>query len=641
MSKIYLEKVPLEEAKEKYLKLFSDYSLDMEEIDIRNARGRVTAKAVYARRSAPHYYASAMDGIAVRADDTDGASERSPLSLKKNEDAVRVDTGDPIPDEFNAVIKSEEINEKDNVYLIEKGVSPWQHIRSIGESVIKGQLILPVNHEIRSFDIGVLLEAGITRILIKKRPEIGIIPTGTEIVPPEKKPEKGELVDFNSSMMKAYGEEWGADVHIADILEDDYDKIKYKIIKENKESDILIIIAGSSAGREDYTVRILEELGEVIVHGVNIMPGKPVILAKVNDKPVIGIPGYPLAALLNYNIFVRSLVYKMLGLDLPQIPTAEAIVKRKLPSQIGLEEFIRVNLALIDDEYIAVPRKRGSAAMESLLHADGIMSIPEKKEGLSPGEKGKVYILKEKSIIKKNILFTGSHDLSLDVLVNELKVNKTGFDFNIQSVGSMAGLMALKRNECHLAGAHLLDAGTGTYNKVFVERILPGRKFAILNLVYRQQGLMVKKGNPFNLNKIEDLSREGLIFINRQSGAGTRVLLDYWLKKKDISSDTISGYEREEFTHIAAAAAVANGSADVALGIKAAAEAMDLDFIPLLEEKYDLIIPYKLMEDKRIKMIIDIINSKIFKEKVKALGGYRTDHSGELIIAGEENIDEG
>ncbi|MDI3548380.1 MAG: molybdopterin molybdotransferase [Halanaerobiales bacterium] len=635
--KIYLNKVSLEAALEKYLGLFKEKTLPGERIRVSEARGRVTAEPVYALRTAPNFYASAMDGIAVRAEDTVGASERSPISLREGKEAHWVDTGDPVPEGFNAVIKIEEVNEKEsNILEIERGVTPWENVRGIGESVIKGQLVLPVNHQLTPYDIGALLEAGVTEITVRKRPEVGIIPTGTELVPPEEKPLKGQLTEFNSAMLKAYTEEWGGIPSVSEIIKDDYQEIKEKIISVHRENDLTVIIAGSSAGEEDYTVRILQELGRVVVHGVNIMPGKPVVLAVVDEKPVIGIPGYPLAALLNYYIFVRALIYLLSGLEVPETPVVEAVVRRKVPSQIGLREFLRVNLAELDNELIAVPRKRGSAAMESLLRADGVMPIPEQQEGLSPGSRVPVHLLKSNREIKRNLLLVGSHDLTLDILVNKLRERRAGFALNIQSAGSMAGIMALKRGECHLAGAHLLDENSGEYNYPFLKRILPDRKLALVNLVYRQQGLMIKKGNPKNIKGIKDLIREDVIYINRQRGAGTRVLLDYWLKKEGILPGDIKGYGREEYTHISAAAAVAGGSADAALGIMAAARAMDLDFIPLVEERYDLVIPEELLNDWRFEYLIELIKSADFRQEAGDLGGYRLDRSGEIMNQGGE-----
>ncbi len=627
--KIYLNKVSLEEAKNRYLKIFNDDFMDGEKVRVSEAMGRITAQPIYAERSAPGYFASAMDGIAVKAEDTAGASERRPIILTKGEQALLVDTGEPVPNKFNAVIKIEEVNETEGGnYKIEKGTTPWHNVRSPGESVIKGQMILPTNHKLAARDIGAILESGITEITVRKKPVIGIMPTGTELVPPEVEPEQGQLTEFNSAMLSAGINSWGACAHNTDIIPDNYEEIKEKFIAEHKNNDITVIIAGSSAGEEDYTVKILQEMGDIIVHGINIMPGKPVILAVVDGKPVIGLPGYPIAALLNCYIFIRSLIYSLLGLNVPDIPRIEAELKRKLPSQVGLEEFIRVNIGEIEGQMIAVPGKRGSAAMSSLLKSDGIAVIPGQKEGLAAGSKTSVYIINSDKNINNNLLFSGSHDLTLDILIDILRQKRADFDLRVQSIGSMGGIMALKRKEAHLAGAHLLDTETGNYNTSYVKKYLPGRKMALINLVTRQQGLFVKNNNPKNVNSIQDLKREDIIFMNRQRGAGTRVLLDYCLEKEDISPEDIEGYEREEYTHIKAAAAVNNGSADTALGIKAAATALDLDFIPLMKESYDIILSEELLNDKRIEMLLSIIRSQNFKDRVLKMGGYSTEDSG-------------
>lgn len=631
--KVYLNKLSQADAEAVFYSHFQVNLLPGEVINVKDARGRVTAEPVFAERSAPHYYASAMDGIAVRARETAGASERNQVALTVGVNAIWLDTGDPIPEGFDAVVKVEEVNQgENNTLLIERAATPWQHVRTIGESVIRGQMVLPVNHQITGYEIGALLEAGISRIKVRREPRMGIIPTGTEIVPPEVTPGHGELPDFNSSMLKAYAEEWGAIASVTQIMPDNYEQIKAMILRQVEENDITITIAGSSAGSEDFTVKILQEIGEVLVHGVNLMPGKPLILALVKGKPVIGLPGYPLASLFNHYIFVRPLVYMLRGLPVPETKRVHARVFRKIPSEVGQKELLRVNLASINGELVAVPRKKGSAAMESLLKADGVMVINEQVEGLNPGSTAPVYLLKPERRVKENLLLIGSHDMALDVLDNFLQERRAGFDIVLQSVGSQAGLMAIKRGEAHMAGAHLFDEETGGYNISFIKNILPERQMALINLVYRQQGLFVKPGNPKGLQAIADLTRRDVVFINRQRGAGTRVLLDYWLKEGGISPDSIQGYEREEYTHISAAVAVATGSADAALGILAAAQALNLDFIPLAEEQYDLALSVELLEDWRIKYLIELLTSEEFKTQVQALGGYRVDDCGKVTI---------
>ena len=634
MVKKYLDKISLADALKKLKNNFKDLRTATEKIKTTAAEGRVTAEAVKAARSAPDYYASAMDGIAVKAQLTAGASERNPVQLKIGRDAVAVDTGDPIPEQFNAVIKIEEVNQIDqNTYQIEKGVPAWNHIRSIGESAVKGNLLVTTAHRIKDYDIGALLEAGVTEVEVYQKPQITIIPTGDELVEAEAAPKRGELVEFNSQMVRAALKKWGAEVKISDIIPDQKNLIEKTLTAAAEKSDMLIVLSGSSAGRGDYTIDILKEKGEILFHGVNIMPGKPLIAAEIDGKPVFGLPGYPLSAWLDNQLFVRELVSQLQGIQAADFNQIEAEVKRKVPSDIGLEEFLRVNLTVdAEGKYTAVPLKRGSSAMESILKADGIMRIAENKEGLHPGDKAPVILLKEKNKIKNDLLLIGSHDLSLDLIRNQLHQKNYNFDLKLQTVGSMAGLTALRRGESQLAGAHLLDPETGEYNISYLQRFFKGEKLVVLNLVHREQGLYLKPGNPKKINGLQDLTEAEINYINRQRGAGTRVLFDYLLAENGIEPEQISGYEKEEFTHIAAAAAVGRGSADAALGIRAAAEVMEVDFLPLAEERYDLIFREEILEQPQIQALIELISQDQLKTEIEKLGGYQCRNTGEIKI---------
>ncbi|SIR12468.1 molybdopterin biosynthesis protein [Halanaerobium kushneri] len=634
MVKKYLDKISLADAINKLKNNFKSSRTDIEKIKTAEAEGRITARGIKALRSAPDYYAAAMDGIAVKARMTEGASERNPVQLKSGLDAVEVDTGDPIPEQFNSVIKIEEVNQIDrNTYSIEKGVPPWHNIRSIGESAVKGNLLVPAAQRLKDYDIGALLEAGVVEVEVYQKPQITIIPTGDELIEAAGTPEKGELVEFNSQMVRAALRKWGAKVKISEIIPDQKQLIEKALIEAAVTSDIIIILSGSSAGRGDYTIDILREKGEILFHGVNIMPGKPLIAAEVETKPVFGLPGYPLSAWLDNHLFIRELIYQLQGVEAPSFNQIEAKVNRKVTSDIGLEEFLRVNLIFdTNDQYTAIPLKRGSSAMESILKADGIMRIAENKEGMHSGDKAPVILLKERNKIKNDLLLIGSHDLSLDLIRNQLRKRGYNFDLKLQTVGSMAGLTALRRNESQLAGAHLLDPETGEYNIKHLKDLFKGSKMVILNLVHRKQGLYLKKGNPKGISNINDLIDKDVNYVNRQRGAGTRVLFDYLLEQNDIAPVQINGYTKEEFTHIAAAAAVGRGSADAALGIRAAAEVMDVDFLPLAEEKYDLIFREEILDYPQIQDLINLIKQEEIKNKIENLGGYQCRKTGEIRI---------
>lgn len=626
---IYLDNISVEEAKKKW---YSSLELEaqIERIDIRDALGRRTAKPIMAKVSAPHYHASAMDGIAVKAEQTAGASEKNPIGLKQGKDYQMIDTGEPVPSRFNAVIMIEDVNQLEgNRVEIEQGVTPWQNVRTVGESLVKGELILTANHQITAYDIGLVLEGGITEVSVYSMPKVEIIPTGTELVEAGTCLKAGEIIEYNSHVLGALAVDWGVKLYKEEIIEDNYQLIKDKVNQAVEGRDLVVITAGSSAGREDYTAQIIDDLGEVVVHGVSMKPGGPVILGIINNTPVIGVPGYPVAAALTFRLFVRPLIYQLAGRGKPQEKRIKAKSSSKIVSQLGVREFVRVKLADLDDSLAVVPLSRASGQMGSLVEADGLMPISEFSEGVNRGEEVEVELLADEVQADTTLVMSGSNDLTLDILKNSLA--QVGIDLITKSTGSMGGLTALKRREAHLAGTHLLDSKTQEYNYSYVEKYLPKRETILINLVYRQQGLMVRQGNPKQIKGIKDLAEQDILFINRQRGAGTRVLFDYKLKELGINPQEIKGYERLEYTHMTLATAIASGGAEAGLGVLAAAKAFNLDFIPVADERYDLVIPAEYQSDKRIQKLLEIVRSNQFKEEVNLLAGYNTSKTGKVM----------
>jgi putative molybdopterin biosynthesis protein len=632
---IYLDNLPVDEAKRRFMARLEELGalrpLNGEKIPVSSSLGRVTAGAVYAKISSPHYNSAAMDGIAVRARDTFGASETNPVRLTK-EQCRYVDTGDPLPDGFDAVVMVEDIQPLENgeVELI-SAVYPWQHVRPIGEDIVAAEMILPENHRIRPQDIGAMLAGGVLEVEVRRRPVVSIIPTGTELVKPGSPLNPGDIIEYNSEVLKGFVLEWGGTANISDIKADDYSLIRDEILKALSTSDIVIVNAGSSAGSEDYTSSIVEEIGELLVHGIASKPGKPVILGIAGGKPVIGIPGYPVSAVLAFDLFVKPLVFRLQGTLPPERARIKATAARKIPSKIGVEEYLRVKLGDVGGRMIATPLARGAGVITSLVRADGILKIPAPLEGFHAGEEIEVELLREKRDIENTVVVIGSHDLALDILGDHIRRRYPHISLSSAHVGSMGGIMALQKGETHGAGIHLLDPETGEYNIPYLEKYLPGKDIVLVNLAYRDQGIMVKRGNPKNIKNVGDLAGEGITFVNRQKGAGTRLLLDYELKKLGISPERIVGYEREEYTHMAVAAAVAGGSADAGLGILAAANSLGLDFIPVARERYDLAIPAEFMGLERVKAVLETINTPQFKKDLEALGGYHTEKTGEIL----------
>jgi len=632
----YLSDIPLDEARQNFADALTAAGamrlMPAETVSLDQARGRVTAEPVWAKVSSPHYDAAAMDGIAVLARDTVGATETSPVRLKLGEHAVWVDTGDPVPEGFDAVIMVEVVHEVDETTLeIQSAVAPYNHVRPLGEDIVATELLLPENYLLRPMDLGACAAAGIAELPVRRKPTVAVMPTGTELVQIGSPLKPGDIIEFNSLILGGMVDEWGGSSVTRQPVSDDYDRLKATIQEAVATSDIVVINAGSSAGSEDYTASLVEDLGELVVHGAAIRPGHPVILGVVDGTPVLGIPGYPVSAALTCDLFLKPLVEQMLGVRVPARERITATFTRKILSPMGEDEFVRVRLGRVGERLIATPIQRGAGVVTSLVRADGLVVVPRLSEGLDTGQGVTVDLLRPVEDVNGNIVAIGSHDLTLDLLASMLHRDNGVQSLSSANVGSLGGLVAVGRGEAHLAGTHLLDEDTGEYNLSYVRRYVQGVDVVVMNLVHRLQGLIVPKGNPKELSSLSDLAREDLAFVNRQRGSGTRMLLDFKLAEMGMTPEQVAGYDREEYTHLSVAAAVAGGKADFGLGILSAARAMDLDFVPLLSEQYDLVIPREHYDSDLLAPLLNLIRGDEFKSQVDALGGYDTSGTGTVV----------
>jgi putative molybdopterin biosynthesis protein len=636
---VYLKMETLQEAIKIVNAQFSvDETLVAEEIPVPQAVGRVLAEPIYAKASAPHFNAAAMDGLAVKAQSTFGASEAVTKELAIGREAIYVNTGHVMPPETDAVIMIEHVNVIDDDRIeIDKPVFPWQNVRKVGEDIVATELLFPQNHMITPYCVGALLTGGLFKVPVKKKPKILIIPTGSELFDWRSQSldsvKPGQVLETNSFMLGCLVEKFGGTYTRHEMLVDDPEIIK-QVVDEavNQDYQMILVLGGSSAGSEDYAKGVILGLGTVLVHGVTIMPGKPVVIGNVRGKPVFGMPGYPVSAIIAFEQFVRPILKRMLGQPDPPVQTIDVEPTRKIASKLGVEEFLRVKLGQVGNRVVATPLPRGAGCITSITEADGIIRIPNHIEGIKDNETALAELLRPISSVKQTIVVVGSHDNTLDVLANRIKVKHSHLSLSSSHVGSMGGLMAVKRGACHLAGSHLLDTEDGSYNVSYIAKYLPEIEVKLVNLVYRDQGLIVGRGNPKGIKGIEDLARKDISFINRQPGSGTRILLDYRLNQIGINSEDIIGYQHEEFTHMAVAVAVLSGTVDAGLGIYAAARALDLDFIPVVTEQYDLIIPLAHFESENIQLLLESINSREFKHHVEALGGYSTEKTGKIIL---------
>lgn len=637
--KRYLKKTPLIDARELFLSVVEPDRLGVDEVAVDDGLDRITAEPVFARISSPHYHASAMDGICVRAEDTFGATEfiGKKLILASTETpgaaAFRyVDTGNALPAWANAVIMIEKVHQLDERTVeIFESVAPWNHVRLVGEDVVATELLLPRSHRLRPYDLGALLAAGHTTVQVRAKPRVGIIPTGDEIIQPGEEPKPGAVIDFNSSVLAAFVREWGGAPKKYPRARDELAALKQAVRQAAAECDVVAIIAGSSAGEHDLTSEVVAETGELLAHGIDVMPGKPAVLGRVDKKPVLGVPGYPVSAIVIAREILRPALERFLGSAAPAHPIVRAVLPKKIASHLGLEEFIRVTLGRVNEKLVAVPLSRGAGVITTMVRADGLLRIPSLVEGLNAGEDAEIELLRPIADIENTILCTGSHDLAIGVLEDQLKRRHPELKIAATNVGSLGGLLALQRGETHMAGTHLLDPDTGVYNVPDIRRAIPKLPATLIHLARREQGILVPRGNPKALAGLKDLTGAGVRFVNRQPGSGTRVLLDYELKKRGIEPSAIAGYEREEFTHMAVGVAVASGLADAGLGVRAAAQALGLDFIPIGEEEYDLLISRSFLESSHGEALLAIIRAGEFRAAVTALGGYDTTRTGESL----------
>ncbi len=599
-------------------------------VALEQALGRVTAEPIWAARSSPPFDAAAMDGIAVRSADTVRASESTPLLLDAESFAV-VDTGDPMPDGFDAVVMREHVHHQEDRAELRAAVAPYQHVRSIGEDVSATELLLPAGHRLRAVDLAAAAAAGATEVCVRRAPVVGVLPTGDEMRPIGSELSAGELLDTNSLMLAGQVREFGSEALVMPIEPDDPQRLSAAIRNAVQRCDLLIVIAGSSAGRDDHTAALVDELGVLAVHGIAVRPGHPVVLGAIGSAPVLGAPGYPVSASLTFDIFAAPLLAELEGASTTPRPVADARLARKLSSVIGMDDWVRVRLGRVKGSLVASPMPRGAGVLTSLVRADGLLIVPTDVEGHHAGEQVQVTLLRGLTQIDHTIVAIGSHDLILDLAASSLRAEHPKLTLASSNVGSMGGLIAIRDGLCHLAGSHLLDPDTGEYTLPYLDRLLGDRKIAVVHLVHREQGLLVAPGNPLELGGVVDLTRPGLRYVNRQRGAGTRVLLDYELARAGIEPAQITGYAREEPTHLAVAAAIAAGRADCGMGIRAAARALELDFVLVTSEPYDLVMEKSSLEHPLLEPLWQLLESPDFRASVERLGGYDATEMGRRI----------
>lgn len=626
----YLSNVPLDKAKTEYFELLVKNGMTPREetIHVSESAGRVTAKPVYARINAPHNSTSAMDGIALEAALTFGATGTAPVTLARDQYRY-VNTGDPLPDGCDAVIMLEDAVECGGGGIeLKEAAAPWQHIRQIGEDICAGEMILPSYSRINPAALGAMIAGGTTELTVVKRPVAGFIPIGDELVPPTSDPKADEMLEFNSAIFSTMLHDWGAEAITYPIVGETPDKIHKALENALLECDIVIMGSGSSAGGEDPTAAVIADLGAVLYHGLAIKPGKTAILGYCGEKPVLGVPSYPISGIIIIEQLLRPIIEYLCHKPPELYRTVDAVLSKSVVSTRMYQEFIRVRMGYVNERLIATPLNRGSGIVTSFMKADGIIEIPQGVESYENGEAVNVRLLRSEEELRRSLVAIGSHDPLLDELSELLRVRYGDISMGSAHVGSIGGFIAVRRGEAHLAGAHLLDEETGEYNISFVRKYFPDGGVRLVECVKRIQGLILQKGNPKKILAVSDLAREGLSYVNRQKGSGTRILADYQCRKHNIDTSKIYGYNREEYTHTSVAALIAAGSADAGLGIYSAAKLYGLEFVPVCLEQYDLLIPDHAFALPMMQKLLDVLASDQFRKRLGELGGYILENPG-------------
>ncbi len=632
----------------------------VEEVSISEAFGRVLAEDVRARYDSPPFDRSEVDGYAVVSESVAGADEDSPATLKVVGkvgvgeeplvevglgEAVEVDTGAVIPRGADAVVMAEYTKELSNGrLLVFKSITSGENIARAGSDIARGEVVLRKGTIIGAAEIASLAAAGISKVRVYRKVRAGIISIGNELRPPGNSLRIGEVFDVNAYSISASLRELGCDVATYGIIPDNEDKIKEVVKKALKENDIVITSGGTSAGIKDLTYRVLNELGRpgVIIHGVKLKPGKPTVVAVINNKVVIGLPGFPLSAMMSFKVVAIPIISRLMGVN-PSLLKAfkvRARLARRLTGVKGRNVLVPValNVRPGSNELLAYPVRFRSGSIHVLTYADGFIEVREDTGIIEAGTFVNVELFRG-NWVPPSIVCIGSHDYLMETILYEY----VGSNELIKYVpaGSMGGLTAVSSGEADVGGTHILDEETNEYNIPIIKKLGMSGKVRLVRGWIREIGLVIPKGNPKGIKGLEDLLRDDVLFINRNKGSGTRVLID--MKLKEIAKRrgipfnrikrVIKGYWNEVRTHTAVAAAVSQGRADVGVAIKWAAKLYGLDFIKIGDEIYDIAINRESLSKDCIKRLVEFLGSNELKKVVKRFEGYRLlKNSGEFIL---------
>jgi putative molybdopterin biosynthesis protein len=599
----FLKVLSRDDAIATFRKALQPTTLGMEKVTLDRMLGRVLAEDVPAPVDAPPFDRSVVDGFAVSAGDLANASAGAPTTLTLTGEIVScgtaptkavtpgratpLATGAPIPRGADAVVMIENTEPVgDDLIVVMRSVSPGQNIAFAGSDIARGQTLLRGGTVVSAREIAMLAAVGCSDASVWRKPRVGVLSTGDELVQPGEALAPAKIYDSNAPAIAAALEENGCEAIRLGALRDDEALLSVGIQQAFEICDALILSGGTSKGAGDLTYRIVGQLGRpgIVVHGVALKPGKPLCLAVCDGKPIIVLPGFPTSAMFTFHDIVAPVLRILAGLPERAEGNLTARVPVRIASELGRTEFVMVALATAESGLVAHPVGKGSGAVTAFSQADGFVVIDALADSMSAGATTTVQLFSSHLRVP-DLVIMGSHCIGLDAVIGEL--SRQGRSARVLALGSLGGLTALQRGECDIAPIHLMDPKGGSYNQPFLSegmRLIPGWQ--------RMQGFVFRKGDKRFENKDLAASIEAAmedktcIMVNRNQGAGTRTLIDGLLK-----GARPPGYWNQPRSHNAVAAAIAQSRADWGVAIKPVADALSLGFIPLGAEHYDFAVP--------------------------------------------------
>ena len=630
----FLEVISAGEARVRFEQHLDLAPLSAEAVSLADARTRVLAHDVVAAFDAPPFDRANVDGFALRAADTVGASDGNPKIFTLNSEVIAcghapmltvgpgtcttIATGGVIPRGADAVVMIEQtelIESNPSRIELRRAAAPGQLISYAGSDIARGETLLRRGARIGSREIGMLAASGLARIEVVRRPKVAVLSTGDELVEPGNPLKPAAVYDSNSATIAAAVSEAGGEPITFGVLPDDAAILEKTVREALAVSDMVVLSGGTSKGAGDLSHRVVSRLGKpgILVHGVALKPGKPLCLAVVGDKPVVVLPGFPTSAIFTFHAFVAPVIRARAGLPPEATQTVSARVPVRVASELGRKEFVLVSLVKGDQGMIAFPTGKGSGAVTSFSQADGFLEIDALASSLDAGSDVQVTLI-DNTIRAPDLVIMGSHDVALDVVVGALADH--GLTARILAVGSLGGVAAANRGECDIAPVHLIDPESGQYNKHLATQglsLVPGWR--------RMQGLVFRPGDArFEGRSASEalkiiLADPSALMINRNAGAGTRVLTD-----KLLGGARPAGYANQPKSHNAVAAAIAQGRADWGLAIEPVAKLYGLGFLPVSPEHYDFLVVDNRREHPGVRVFLAALRDDRVRARIRALG---------------------